>query len=284
MQLDIQNVSKQYNRNSYGLKDFSITIDKGVLGLLGPNGAGKSTLLKMIATVSKPTSGTIQLNKNNIVKDPNYMRKQLGFLPQDFGVYPNLNAYEFLTYIAAMKGIGGPHLKSKITMLLEGLNLIDVAKKPIGSYSGGMKQRIGIAQTLLNNPRVVIFDEPTVGLDPQERVRFRNLISDLANDCIVILSSHIVSDIDSIADTVAIMKNGTLISQGNQDEIISCVHGKVFEILINKEQLSDFKNTHKVVSTIRKSDQLLVRYISDTPVENSEPQQANLEDAYLHLT
>ena len=284
MQLDIQNVSKRYNRNSYGLKDFSITIDKGVLGLLGPNGAGKSTLLKMIATVSKPTNGAIQLNKNNIVKDPNYMRKQLGFLPQDFGVYPNLNAYEFLTYIAAMKGIGGPHLKSKITMLLEGLNLIDVAKKPIGSYSGGMKQRIGIAQTLLNNPRVVIFDEPTVGLDPQERVRFRNLISDLANDCIVILSSHIVSDIDSIADTVAIMKNGTLISQGNQDEIISCVQGKVFEILVNKEQLSDFKKTYKVVSTLRKSDQLLVRYISEAPVENSEPQQANLEDAYLHLT
>jgi len=174
---------------------------------LGPNGAGKSTLLKMIATTHKPTEGLISLNKNNILKDPNYMRKQLGFLPQDFGVYHNLNAVEFLTYIAALKGVGGPQLQTRILELLEGLNLMAVAKKPIGSYSGGMKQRVGIAQTLLNNPKIVIFDEPTVGLDPEERVRFRNLISELANECIVILSSHIVSDIDTIADQVAILKN-----------------------------------------------------------------------------
>mgnify|MGYP005990746497 CR=1 FL=1 len=220
MQLEIQNVSKKYSKNKYGLKDFSITIEKGVLGLLGPNGAGKSTLLKMIATVNKPTSGYITINKNNIAKDANYMRKQLGFLPQNFGVYPNLNAFEFLQYIAAIKGIGGANLKSRITELLEGLNLISVAKNPIGSYSGGMKQRIGIAQVLLNSPKVIIFDEPTVGLDPEERIRFRNLISDLANDCIVILSSHIVSDIDSIADKVAIMKDGALITEGNQHQII----------------------------------------------------------------
>ena len=146
MKLDIQNVSKKYSRNKYGIKDFSITIEKGILGLLGPNGAGKSTLLKMIATVHKPTEGVICLNKKNILKDPNYIRKQLGFLPQDFGVYPNLNAFEFLEYMAAMKGVGGNNLKPKISQLLEGLNLIDVAKKPIGSYSGGMKQRVGIAQ------------------------------------------------------------------------------------------------------------------------------------------
>ena len=284
MQLEIQNVSKRYNRNTYGLKDFSLHIENGILGLLGPNGAGKSTLLKMIATVNKPTDGMISLNKNNIIKDPNYMRKKLGFLPQDFGVYPNLNAYEFLEYMAAMKGIGGPNLKPRIAQLLDGLNLMDTAKKPIGSYSGGMKQRVGIAQALLNNPKIVIFDEPTVGLDPEERVRFRNLISDLANDCIVILSSHIVSDIDTIADQVAIMKNGALISHGNQETIIGEVANKVFETTIDKEQLATFKTEHIVVSTTRKAGQLLVRYISEKALENATKKDANLEDAYLYLT
>ena len=284
MRLDIQNVSKKYNRNKYGIKDFSVSIDTGILGLLGPNGAGKSTLLKMIATVTKPTEGVISLNKNNISKDPNYMRKQLGFLPQDFGVYPNLNTYEFLEYMAAMKGLGGSNLRPRITALLEGLNLIEAAKKPIGSYSGGMKQRVGIAQVLLDTPKIIIFDEPTVGLDPEERVRFRNLISDLANDCIVILSSHIVSDIDTIADQVAIMKNGGLITHGNQEEIIKCVTNKVYELRIEKERLSDFKAKHLVVSTTRKDQDLIVRYVSAYSEVNAIKVEANLEDAYLYLT
>ncbi len=284
MQLEIQNVSKRYNKNTYGLKDFSITIEKGILGLLGPNGAGKSTLLKMIATVSKPTDGVILLNRNNIIKDPNYIRKQLGFLPQDFGVYPNLNSFEFLEYLGSLKGVGGKNLKSRITQLLEGLNLIEAANKPIGSYSGGMKQRVGIAQALLNNPKVIIFDEPTVGLDPEERVRFRNLISDLANDCIVILSSHIVSDIDTIADKVAIMKNGSLITKGESENIVKKVEGKVFETTIEKEKFSSFKINHIVVSTKRKQGKLQVRYISENSTDDAKVQEANLEDAYLYLT
>ncbi len=284
MQLEIKNISKKYSKNKYGLKDFSLTINNGILGLLGPNGAGKSTLLKMIATISKPTEGLLILNKNNIAKDANYMRKQLGYLPQDFGVYPNLNAFEFLEYMAAMKGIGGKNLKPRIAQLLEGLNLTDAAKKPIGTYSGGMKQRIGIAQALLNNPKIILFDEPTVGLDPEERVRFRNLISDLANDCIVILSSHIVSDIDTIADEVVVMKNGSLITKDNPENIIKIVADKVFESTINKEELSQFKNEHIVVSTKRKSNQLAIRYISDNPQENAIKKEANLEDAYLFLT
>lgn len=284
MQLEIKNITKKYSKNKYGIKNFSITIENGILGLLGPNGAGKSTLLKMIATISKPTDGAIILNKNNIVKDANYMRKQLGFLPQDFGVYPNLNAYEFLEYMAAMKGIGGKNLKEKITQLLNGLNLIDTAKKPIGTYSGGMKQRIGIAQALLNNPKIIIFDEPTVGLDPEERVRFRNLISDLANDAIVILSSHIVSDIDTIADEVVIMKNGSLITKGYPEDIIKKVTGKVFETTIEKSTLASFKNHYLIISTKRKRGDLQVRYISNQPVENSIKKEATLEDAYLYLT
>ncbi len=284
MKLEIQNVSKRYSKEKYGLRDFSITLDKGILGLLGPNGAGKSTLLKMIATVTKPTDGMLLLNKNNIVKDPNYMRKQLGFLPQDFGVYPNLNAIEFLSYIAAMKGVGGSNLKARVEQLLEGLNLIESAHKPIGTYSGGMKQRVGIAQALLNQPKIVIFDEPTVGLDPEERVRFRNLISDLANESIVILSSHIVSDIDTIADTIAIMKNGALICTGNPEEIIKHIEGKVYETTIAKESLSEFKNIHLVVSTARKNGALLIRYISENAAPNSISCAPNLEDAYLFRT
>lgn len=284
MKLEIQNVSKRYHKNKYGLQDFSLTIEKGILGLLGPNGAGKSTLMKMIATVNKPTDGLLLLNKNNIVKDPNYMRKQLGFLPQDFGVYPNLNAFEFLEYIGAMKGVGGKTLKQRIAQLLEGLNLMDNARKPIGTYSGGMKQRIGIAQALLNQPKIVIFDEPTVGLDPEERVRFRNLISDLANESIVILSSHIVSDIDTIADEVVIMKNGSLVSKGNPEEIMKIVDQKVYEVILDKENLPQFKKSHLLVSTKRKTGKLLVRYISDVPIENSIVQEASLEDAYLYHT
>ncbi|SEE17435.1 ABC-type multidrug transport system, ATPase component [Tenacibaculum sp. MAR_2010_89] len=284
MKLEIQNISKKYNKEKYGLKDFSMTIEKGILGLLGPNGAGKSTLLKMIATLSKPSNGTILLNKNNITKDANYIRKQLGFLPQDFGVYPNLNAYEFLEYMAAMKGVGGKNLQPRITQLLEGLNLIGAAKKPIGSYSGGMKQRVGIAQALINSPKILIFDEPTVGLDPEERVRFRNLISDLANNCIVILSSHIVSDIDTIADQVAILKNGSLIVKGHQENIIRKVQDKVYETKIAKEDYTAFKNSHIIVSTTRKNGDLIVRYISEKPDSNAIKQQANLEDAYLYLT
>ncbi|MCL4124744.1 UNVERIFIED_CONTAM: hypothetical protein GTU68_010289 [Idotea baltica] len=237
----------------------------------------------MIATVSKPSSGIIILNKNNIVKDANYMRKQLGFLPQGFGVYPNLNAYEFLEYMAAMKGVGGKHLKAKIQQLLEGLNLIENAKKPIGSYSGGMKQRVGIAQTLLNDPKVVLFDEPTVGLDPEERVRFRNLISDLANNCIVILSSHIVSDIDTIADKVAILKNGKLIEYGNQNYMINQVKDTVYETTVATSVFNKFKEKNLIVSTTRIDGKLKIRYINKNPMENSTKQKATLEDAYLYL-
>ena len=284
MKLEIKNISKQYNKSKFGLQNFSITVENGILGLLGPNGAGKSTLMKIIATISNPTSGQILLDDVDIVKNPNQIRKILGYLPQDFGVYPNLNAYEFLEYIAAMKGIGGSNLKDRISQLLESVNLIDAGKKPIGTYSGGMKQRVGIAQVLLNNPRILIFDEPTVGLDPEERVRFRNLISDLANDCIVILSSHIVSDIETIADKVAIMKSGQLISQGYQQDIIDTIKNKVFELEIDYNDLNAFKLNHLILNTIRKKDKILVRYIATEKLPDAVPCNATLEDAYLFQT
>lgn len=284
MLLELNGLSKKYAKNTYGLKDFSLRMENGVLGLLGPNGAGKSTLLKMIATISCPTDGTIVLNKNNVLSDPNYMRKQLGFLPQYFGVYPNLNAYEFLSYIAAMKGIGGKDLKARITHLLTQVNLLSEAHKPIGNYSGGMKQRIGIAQALLNNPKVLIFDEPTVGLDPVERIHFRNLISELSQHCIIILSSHIVSDIDTIADQVAIMKKGSLLARDSQENLIKQVESKVFQTTIQTEELEAFKREHIIVDLKRNHTDVTIRFISDTQRPYFKAQKATLEDAYLYFT
>lgn len=281
MKLEIQNLSKKYSKEKYGLRDYSLTLENGIMGLLGPNGAGKSTLLKMIATISKPTEGSILLNGVDIVHQPNNMREQLGYLPQDFGVYPNLNAYEFLYYMAAMKGVGGANLKKRIELLLEGLNLIENAKRPIETYSGGMKQRVGIAQALLNDPKVILFDEPTVGLDPQERVRFRNLISELADNAIVILSSHIVSDIDTIADKVAIMKTGKLLAFDDLDSMVDSIKGKVAVTIISKEDLSTFKSQHIVINTIRKKAGIEVRYIDE---KSQSKEEATLEDAYLYLT
>lgn len=286
MSLVIKQLSKQYNKHKTGLSDFSITIERGILGLLGPNGAGKSTLMKIIATISKPTQGTLFLDGEDIVENPDCIRKILGYLPQDFGVYPNLNAYEFLEYIAAMKGVGGTGLRKRIDMLLDGVNLMADAKRLIGTYSGGMKQRIGIAQALLNDPKILIFDEPTVGLDPEERVRFRQLISELADDCIIILSSHIVSDIETIADEVAIMKNGTLLEKALQSDIISRVDGKVFETLLTSNEFTRFKSKHLIINTSRQKEKTSVRYISKTT--DNEPSSvlanASLEDAYLFLT
>lgn len=286
MALSITNLSKQYNAEKTAVSNFSLNINKGVLGLLGPNGAGKSTLMKIIATISKPSGGSLLLDDIDIVQNPNSIRKVLGYLPQDFGVYPNLNAYEFLEYIAAMKGVGGKGLRQRIDLLLEGVNLTADAKRPIGSYSGGMKQRIGIAQALLNDPKVLIFDEPTVGLDPEERMRFRQLIADLAQDSIIILSSHIVSDIETIADEVAIMQSGKLITHAPQHEIIKQAEGRIFEVLLNNTELNAFKHQHKVIDTARQAEQIKVRYISTsgTAAPSSIPVTATLEDAYLFLT
>ncbi|MDJ1505027.1 ABC transporter ATP-binding protein [Xanthocytophaga agilis] len=286
MTLVIKDLTKQYTKQKAGLIDYSITIDRGILGLLGPNGAGKSTLMKIIATISKPTKGTLFLDGEDIVNNPNYIRKILGYLPQDFGVYPNLNAYEFLEYIAAMKGVGGADLRKRIDILLDGVNLTADAKRPIGSYSGGMKQRIGIAQALLNDPKVLILDEPTVGLDPEERVRFRHLLTDLASDCIIILSSHIVSDIETIADQVAVMQSGRLITKGFLPDIIKQAEGKIFEVQIDKSALSDFKQKYQVIGTSRQNEYTRVRYLCQHTgiAPNSTPVTATLEDAYLFLT
>jgi ABC-type multidrug transport system ATPase subunit len=207
--LRIESVSKRFRSGNYGVRDVSMTLRGGVLGLLGPNGAGKSTLMQMLATVTKPTTGRIFFNDVDVVAKPDPLRHRLGYLPQDFGVYENLTAYEFLGYFAALKGVRS---KAKIQEMLEMVNLHHVANRAVGGFSGGMKQRLGIAQALINDPELVIVDEPTAGLDPEERLRFRNVLAELGAGRLVIFSTHIVSDIESIATEIAIMKGGSLLA------------------------------------------------------------------------
>jgi ABC-type multidrug transport system ATPase subunit len=207
--LRIQSVSRRFRSGNYGVRDVSMTLRGGVIGLLGPNGAGKSTLMQMLATVSKPTAGRIFFNDVDVVATPDPLRHRLGYLPQDFGVYDNLTANEFLGYFAALKGVRS---KAKIQEMLELVNLHHAANRAVGGFSGGMKQRLGIAQALINDPELVIVDEPTAGLDPEERVRFRNVLAELGAGRLVIFSTHIVSDIESIATEIAIMKGGSLLA------------------------------------------------------------------------
>jgi len=219
MQLAIRNVGKLYQGRVRALDDFSLDVGPGVLGLLGPNGAGKSTLMRILATITRPTTGTVTWDGEDIVARPEPLRAVLGYLPQDFGVYPHLNAIEFLEYLAAVKRVPRAVAAKRIPELLALVNLVEARKRPLGSYSGGMKQRVGIAQALLNDPRLLIVDEPTVGLDPVERLRFRTLLGELARDRIVLLSTHIVSDLESTATRVALIDRGRLVADGTPEEL-----------------------------------------------------------------
>ena len=203
MRLVVEMVSKTYRGNVEALRNFELTLGPGILGLLGPNGAGKSTLMRILATITQPTSGRVLWNDADIGRKPDALRGVLGYLPQDFGIYPNLSAVEFLDYLAAVKGIRAATARKRISALLELVNLTDVARRPLGGYSGVMRQRVGIVQALLNDPELLIVDEPTAGLDPEERVRFRNLLSELSGERIVILSTHIVSDVEAVATSIA---------------------------------------------------------------------------------
>jgi ABC-type multidrug transport system ATPase subunit len=282
MQLTINDLGKQYKSDFWGLKDFSLVINPGILGLLGPNGAGKSTFMRMLATITKPTKGTISWNGTDIVKSPDILRDVLGYLPQDFGVYPNLSAIEFLEYMAAIKGLNAVSAKRRIDELLQITNLVEAAKRPLGGYSGGMKQRVGIAQALLNDPQVLIVDEPTVGLDPEERVRFRNLLSDLSGERIVILSTHIVSDVEATATHIALVNKGQLLREAAPESFLRELENKVWEWTIPSSDLPALKQKHRISGTIRRSDGVQVRVVSaDRPDSNAQNVSPNLEDAYL---
>ena len=282
MNLDIKNLSKQYSASVWGLREFSLQAQSGIIGLLGPNGAGKSTLMRTLATITRPTSGAVSWNGTDILANPKSLRAELGYLPQEFGIYPNLNAVEFLNYMAALKGLDTSVSKKRIEELLVMTNLLDARKRPLGGFSGGMKQRIGIAQALLNDPRLLIVDEPTVGLDPEERVRFRNLLTDLSGDRLVILSTHIVSDVESTADKIAVMAAGKLLTYSTPDDLINSVRGKVWTQITDTQTLPSIREHYLVSSMNRTSIGLTLRIVSaDKPSGDAASAEPSLEDAYL---
>jgi len=282
LKLAIEKVGKVYSRKVWALRNFSLELGPGVLGLLGPNGAGKTTLMNILATITRATEGSVTWNGADLARQPDAVRAVLGYLPQDFGVYPNLNAVEFLEYFAAVKGLDAAAARRRIEELLVLVNLADVRKRPLGGFSGGMRQRVGIAQALLNDPQLLIVDEPTAGLDPEERVRFRNLLSELSGERIIILSTHIVSDVEATATDIALISAGTLVAHASPEELLRQVENKVWEWIVPSAELAAAKQKYLIGSTARRSDGVHVRLLTDAPPAGALPALPTLEDAYLY--
>lgn len=281
--LEIKNLTKIYGKKRAN-DGITVTLENGVYGLLGPNGAGKTTLMKQITTLIKPDKGEILYNGKDIFNMDDKYRNIIGYLPQEFGVYKNFTAKQFLQYVGALKGMSGKNLNSKVNELLELVGLYNVRNKSIGKFSGGMKRRVGIVQVLLNDPKVIVLDEPTAGLDPQERTRFRNLIAKISRDKIIILSTHIISDIESVAKETIMVKEGKLLMKGTHREILSDMNNKVYNIRVNnEEEINRIQEKYKVISIQRDVDSTILRVVSDTmPKElNVESTSARFEDVYM---
>ena len=282
MELLLDRLTKHYG-SKIAVDQVSAVLEPGVYGLLGANGAGKTTLMRMLCAILESTSGEVCLNGKDVVSMGADYRNVLGYLPQDFGYYPGYTAMEFLMYVSALKGIPKKAARKRAGELLEEVGLSHVADKKVKTFSGGMKQRVGIAQALLNNPDILILDEPTAGLDPKERVRFRNLLSDYAGDKIVILSTHIVSDIEAIADEVLLMKDGKFVLQGAVPELTRKVEGKVWEMTVSPAEAKKWRAKTTVANLRHEGRQMVLRIISDhMPGEMAVPCEATLEDLYLY--
>ncbi|MFN8348539.1 MAG: ABC transporter ATP-binding protein [Spirosomataceae bacterium] len=282
MKLTINNLSKTYSNGVQALKDVSLTIHQGMFGLLGPNGAGKSSLMRTIATLQEADSGSIQLNDLDVLRQKEEVRKVLGYLPQEFGVYPRVSAETMLDHIADLKGIANSRERKEIvTALLQKVNLYDARKKNLGTYSGGMKQRFGIAQALIGNPKLIIVDEPTAGLDPAERNRFHNLLSEIGENTIVILSTHIVEDVTNLCSDMAIICLGEVVAKGNPNDLVAQLQGKVFKKLIEKNELDVYRADYQVISTSLKMGKTQIRVVSDEPLSSFEAAEPDLEDVYF---
>ncbi|MBU3127219.1 ABC transporter ATP-binding protein [Clostridium tagluense] len=282
MELRIDKVTKKF-KDILAVNNLSVSLSNGIYGLLGPNGSGKTTLLRIIADVMTPTEGNIYLEgKSKKVLEEDY-RDLLGYMPQEMGFYKNFTPKKFLYYISELKGIDKREAKEKIGELLKFVNLEKDKNKKIGRLSGGMRQRLGIAQALLNDPKILILDEPTAGLDPNERIRFKNLISNISKDKIVILSTHIVSDVEFIANEILIMKEGALIGKATPSEFIKKLRGKVWSLTITEDELYELDSKYKIVNTYREKDSIVVRIVGDEkPLEYAKAQEANLEDVFFY--
>jgi ABC-2 type transport system ATP-binding protein len=283
MQLTISNLSKTYSNGVKALDDVSLDIPTGMFGLLGPNGAGKSTLMRTLATLQEADSGTAFLGDTDVLKDKMTIRKTLGYLPQEFGVYPRMSAYAMLEYIAVLKGVSkSSERKELVKALLHKVNLYQHRKKNISGFSGGMKQRFGIAQSLIGEPTLIIVDEPTAGLDPGERNRFYNLLSEIGENVIVILSTHIVQDVRELCKQMAVIDNGKVLYSGSPDDAIQALHGKIWEKSINKEDVDNFKEQYQVISSklVSGKPQLHI-YSNDDPGNGFVRTDADLEDVFF---
>jgi ABC-2 type transport system ATP-binding protein len=283
MKLRINALSKTYANGVNALKDVSLTLNNGMFGLLGPNGAGKSSLMRTIATLQEADKGSVFLDDLDVLKSKTRVRQLLGYLPQEFGVYPKISAERMLDHIARLKGIDDAGQRKEVVgSLLENVNLSKDRKKNLGTYSGGMKQRFGIAQALIGAPKLIIVDEPTAGLDPAERNRFYNLLSQLGENTIVILSTHIVEDVSTLCSNFAIICQGEVLYAGEPDSAVAQMEGKIFTKAIDKARLQHYQADYTVISTQLKSGKLHIRILQDThPGNGFEPAVANLEDVYF---
>lgn len=283
MQLVIDSLSKTYSNGVKALKDIRLTLNNGMFGLLGPNGAGKSSLMRTIATLQEADAGTIHLDDLDVLHSKTRVRQLLGYLPQEFGVYPRISAEQMLDHIARLKGVEHPgERKDLINELLNSVNLSKDKKKKLGTFSGGMKQRFGIAQALIGDPKLIIVDEPTAGLDPAERNRFYNLLSHLGEHTIVILSTHIVEDVSTLCSRFAIICQGEVLYSGEPDGAIEELNGKIYSRMIPKEDIGRYRTKYPIISTQLKGGQLYIRtLLDDDPGEGFVPAAPNLEDVYF---
>ena len=282
MGLELQNVTKTYDKKVLG--GISCKFSRGVYGLLGPNGSGKSTLIRTICDIESPTSGNILYNGEKVSVLGEKYRNILGYVPQKIGFYPDFTAREFLQYMAIMKGIEKSRIAKRIDEVMEVVNLKNIEKKKIKNFSGGMKQRLGIAQAILNNPKLLILDEPTVGLDVEERMNFKQFISEYSSDRIIIFATHIVSDIEDIGNEILILKDGRMKAQATPEKLLLAIQGKVWECDCDKTDVQKIKNQYKVSNTKAKGDQVEVRLLAaERPMDHAMPVEGNLQDLYLFL-
>ncbi|QBJ88383.1 ABC transporter ATP-binding protein [Chryseobacterium gleum] len=281
--LTINNLSLTYKNGFQAIKNISLDIRNGMFGLLGPNGAGKSSLMKTIVGLQKPTSGTLLFNDVDIVKNPDYIKQNLGFLPQDFGVYPKVSAYDLLEHIALLKGISDKNKrKNQILGLLEKVNLSDFSKKEVHTFSGGMKQRFGVAQALLGDPKIIIVDEPTAGLDPEERNRFNSLLNDISQEVIVILSTHLVEDVRNLCSEMAVMNHGQILRKGNPGILIAELENKIWSKPIHKNELETYGSNYEIISRQLLERELHITVFSEEPPKDFSPVNPLLEHVYFH--
>ena len=280
--LEIQKLSHTYANGTVALDDVSLSIPRGMYGLLGPNGAGKSTLMRTVATLQQPTAGSIKFGDIDVLANPDALRRTLGYLPQDFGVYPRVSAYAMLDQLAVLKGItAAKDRKAVVETLLQQTNLWAVRNKSIAGFSGGMRQRFGIAQALIGNPELIIVDEPTAGLDPEERNRFLNLLAEIGDNVVVILSTHIVDDVADLCPRMAVLANGRVQLEGKPADLIAATRGRIWKKVIGRDDLEDYQGRFDVISTRLFAGNSVIHVLSDFQPEGFEPVEGGLEDVYF---